>query len=137
MLGAGIPAESIVALSFTNKAAKEMSERVRKLIGGRAKKAWLGTFHSFCLSLLRRFPSEAGLTSGFSLAGTSDQLDLVRKGLEEKNWAGLYQIDQLHYQIGIAKNHLLTAEDIRSGKAVGKISIDHQVRAATTSQSGH
>ena len=129
MLGAGIPAESIVALSFTNKAAKEMSERVRKLIGGRAKKAWLGTFHSFCLSLLRRFPSEAGLTSGFSLAGTSDQLDLVRKGLEEKNWAGLYQIDQLHYQIGIAKNHLLTAEDIRSGKAVGKISIDHQVLA--------
>ncbi len=129
MLGAGIPAESIVALSFTNKAAKEMSERVRKLIGDRAKKAWLGTFHSFCLSLLRRFPNEAGLTPGFNLAGTSDQLDLVRKGLEEKNWAGLYQVDQLHYQIGIAKNQLLTPDDLRSGKALGKTSIDAQVLA--------
>ncbi|MBM4250998.1 MAG: ATP-dependent DNA helicase PcrA [Deltaproteobacteria bacterium] len=127
MLGAGIPAESIVALSFTNKAAKEMSERVRRLIGERAKKSWLGTFHSFCLSLLRRFPNEAGLTPGFSLAGTADQLDLVRKGLEEKNWAGLYHIDQLHHQIGMAKNQLLTAEDLRSGKGVGRVGIDNQV----------
>ena len=54
MLGCGIPGDAIVALSFTNKAAKEMAARTKALVGGRAKKVWLGTFHSFCLSLLRR-----------------------------------------------------------------------------------
>ena len=129
MLDCGIPASSIVALSFTNKAAKEMSERVRKLIGSRGRKAWLGTFHSFCLSLLRRFPAEAGLTAGFSLAGTSDQIDLVRKGLEEKNWAGLYQADRLHYQIGVAKNHLLGPEELRQGQGLSLINTDSAVLA--------
>ncbi len=115
MLGCGIPGDSIVALSFTNKAAKEMAERTKALVGGRAKKVWLGTFHSFCLNLLRRYPVQAGLTPGFSLAGTADQIDLVRKGLEEKNWGGVYQADKLHAQIGVAKNHLLTPDDVRRG----------------------
>ncbi len=116
MLSQGIAPESIVALSFTNKAAREMTERVKALVGGKAKKVWLGTFHSFCLSILRRFPEQAGLAPGFGLADTSDQIELVRKGLEEKNWAGLYEADRMHYQIGVAKNHLLTADDIRTGK---------------------
>lgn len=132
MLGSGILPEWIVALSFTNKAAKEMSERVKVLVGGRTKKVWLGTFHSFCLFILRKYAREAGLTPGFALAGTSDQLELVRKGLEEKNWAGLYQADRLHYQIGIAKNYLLGPEELRRGdgqKLSGMVTADLKVLA--------
>lgn len=124
MLGSGISADSIVALSFTNKAAREMSERVQSLIGDRSKKVWMGTFHSFCLSLLRQNATEADLSPGFGLADTSDQIDLVRKGLEEKGWSGLYQADRLHYQIGIAKNHLISPEDVRNGVGRDKIQGD-------------
>ncbi len=116
MLKTGVPPASIVALSFTNKAAKEMTERVKHLVGDRAKDCWLGTFHSFCLAILRKFPREAALAPGFGLAGTSDQIDLVRKGLEEKNWQGTYQVDRMHYLIGVAKNHMLLPDDLRQGK---------------------
>jgi len=129
MLGCGIPGDAIVALSFTNKAAKEMAARTKALVGGRANKVWLGTFHSFCLSLLRRYPVEAGLTPGFGLAGTADQIDLVRKGLEEKNWGGVYQADQLHAQIGVAKNHLLTPDEVRRGGGRALMSFDLAVLA--------
>ena len=115
MLNCGIQPEQIVALSFTNKASKEMTERVKELVGARAKKVWLGTFHSFCLSILRRFPAEAGLAPRFSIADVGDQVDLVRKALEENKWNGLYQAEQLHSQISAAKNSLLSPEDIASG----------------------
>src|SRR5689334_5800136 len=61
MLQSAIDAKSIVALSFTNKAAREMSERATHLVGKRAKDVWLGTFHSFCLAILRRYPHAAKL----------------------------------------------------------------------------
>ncbi len=115
MLNCGIQPEQIVALSFTNKASKEMTERVKELVGARAKKVWLGTFHSFCLSILRRFPAEAGLSPRFSIADMGDQVDLVRKALEENKWNGLYQAEQLHSQISAAKNNLLSPEDIANG----------------------
>lgn len=115
MLGCGIQPEQIVALSFTNKASKEMAHRVRELVGPRSKNVWLGTFHSFCLSILRRFPAEAGLASRFSIADMSDQIELVRKALDENKWSGMYQAEQLHGQISAAKNSLLSPEDIAAG----------------------
>lgn len=129
MLRSGIPPRSIVALSFTNKAAREMTERVRALVGNRAQDVWLGTFHSFCLGILRRFPKDADLSPGFGLADTSDQLDLVQRGLEEKNWAGLYQADRMHHQIGIAKNQMLSVADLRKGQGHPQITADLQVLA--------
>ena len=54
------------------------------------------------------------LVPGFGLAGTSDQIDLVRKGLEEKNWQGTYQADRMHYLIGVAKNQNISTLDSRS-----------------------
>jgi DNA helicase-2/ATP-dependent DNA helicase PcrA len=116
MLHKGVPPGEIVALSFTNKAAREMSERVKHLVGGAAKHVWLGTFHSFCLHILRSHAQAAGLASRFGLAGTADQLDLVRRALEEKNWQGLYQSDQMHYRIGIAKTHPPSPDDPRAGR---------------------
>lgn len=112
MLGCGIFPEQIVALSFTNKAAKEMAERVKTLIGPKSKKVWLGTFHSFCLHLLRTHSQAIDLPRDFGLADTADQIELVRRSLEEKGWSGLYKVDQLHQQISRAKNYLLTPEQV-------------------------
>jgi DNA helicase II / ATP-dependent DNA helicase PcrA len=117
MIANGVAADSIVALSFTNKAAREMAERVKALIGSaKSKEVRLSTFHSFCLNLLRQHQKASGLAVGFGLAGTSDQIDLVRRGLEEKNWAGLYQADRMLFKISAAKGHLLSPQDIRDGK---------------------
>jgi DNA helicase-2/ATP-dependent DNA helicase PcrA len=115
LLGRGVAPASIVALSFTNKAAREMVERTRALAGERTKDVRMGTFHSFCLALLRRFAAQAGLAPGFGLADVGDQQELVRKALEEKGWAGLYHSGQLHAQISAAKNALLNADEIRRG----------------------
>lgn len=116
MIEKGIDPSTIVALSFTNKAAREMSERTKAIIGARAKDVWLGTFHSFCLMLLRYHHSAADLPARFGLAGTSDQIDLIRRALDEKHWGNLYNVDDLHRQIGVAKNALLTPDEVRGPK---------------------
>ncbi len=129
MLGCGIFPEQIVALSFTNKAAKEMAERVKTLIGAKSKKVWLGTFHSFCLHLLRAHSHALGLPANFGLADTADQIELVRRSLEEKGWSGLYKVDQIHQQISRAKNYLLTPEQILAEGAKGPFQGDPAVLA--------
>lgn len=112
MLQRGIPASQIVALSFTNKAAREMTERAKAMAGAAVADAWLGTFHSFCLKILRDFHREAGLPRRFGLAASADQVDLVRRALDEKRWSDHYDAAQLHQQISTAKNKLLLPQDI-------------------------
>lgn len=129
MIGAGIAPEQIVALSFTNKAAREMTERVKHLVGERTKRIWLGTFHSFCLHVLRLYPQEAGLAKGFGLVATSDQIDLVRKALDEKGWSGEYNSEKMHAQISTAKNFLLSPDDLRKGPIDTKVTDDPIVLA--------
>jgi DNA helicase-2/ATP-dependent DNA helicase PcrA len=112
MLAHGIDPSHVVALTFTNKAAKEMRERLTELVGRKAKGLFIGTFHSFCLRILREFAAEADLDPRFTLAGTADQLDLVRKALEEKKWQGLYRPDEILARISQAKNALLLPSEI-------------------------
>lgn len=112
MLDQGISPSQIVALTFTNKAAREMKERVRDLVTRRLKGLTCGTFHSFCLTLLRRFPDQANLHHQFGLAGTADQLDMIRRSLEEKGWHGLYKPEELLARISRAKNALLTPDQV-------------------------
>lgn len=114
MLEAGISPECIVALTFTNKAAKEMKERLADLAGKKAKRIFIGTFHSFCLRILREFADRIGMDQRFSLAGTSDQLDLIRKALEEKGWQGLYKPEDLLARISSAKNALLLPSELNN-----------------------
>jgi DNA helicase-2/ATP-dependent DNA helicase PcrA len=115
MLGSGIEGQHIVALTFTNKAAKEMRERLIELVGKRAKPVFIGTFHSFCLRILREFSSHLGMDPRFTLAATSDQLDLIRKALEEKGWQGLYKPEDLLARISSAKNALLLPHELGHG----------------------
>ncbi len=76
-----VPSHQILAVTFTNKAAAEMRERVEKLLPGAELRAWLSTFHSFCVRLLRREAAAAGLPPGFVIYDEDDQLQAVRGAL--------------------------------------------------------
>ncbi|HQT40296.1 MAG TPA: UvrD-helicase domain-containing protein, partial [Acidocella sp.] len=72
----------ILTVTFTNKAAREMRERVAKIIGQPAEGLWLGTFHSLCARMLRRFADRVGLQSNFSILDPDDQLRLLKQIME-------------------------------------------------------
>jgi len=82
----------VLAVTFTNKAAREMRERVGALLGRPAEGLWLGTFHALCARMLRRHAEHVGLTPSFSILDTDDQLRLLKQVMEAgkidaKRWA--------------------------------------------------
>jgi DNA helicase-2/ATP-dependent DNA helicase PcrA len=79
----GAPESSVVAMTFTNKAAGEMKERVGTLLGTHRPRSFVGTFHAYCVRLLRRFAEEAGIPKGFVVFDSDDQLAIVRRALKE------------------------------------------------------
>jgi DNA helicase-2/ATP-dependent DNA helicase PcrA len=84
--------DEILAVTFTNKAAREMKNRVGKLLGEQVEGVpWLGTFHSICVKLLRRHAELVGLKSNFTILDTDDQLRLLKQliaaeGIDDKRW---------------------------------------------------
>ena len=102
---------NILAITFTNKAAREMKERVQALLGGAAEEVWISTFHSMCVRILRRDIDRIGINRNFSILDTTDQLSVIKNILKEKN------IDPKKFEprtilgaISSAKNELLTPE---------------------------
>jgi hypothetical protein len=84
MLAEGIAPESILGLTFTNKAAREMRERLAQLVGEEAsKRVTLGTFHSFCIRILRKHIARLGFQTGFTIADESDQQGIFKQALGE------------------------------------------------------
>lgn len=81
LVSRGIHPDSILAITFTNKAAEEMRRRVEALAGG--SYPWIRTFHSACAAMLRRWPRSAGLEPGFSIFDTSDQKRVVRQAAKD------------------------------------------------------
>ena len=82
----------ILAVTFTNKAAREMKKRVEGLLGGAIEGVpWLGTFHAICVKMLRRHAELVGLKSSFSILDTDDQIRLLKQlivaaGIDDKRW---------------------------------------------------
>ena len=70
---------SILAVTFTNKAAGEMKQRIEQLVGGRAKRVWIGTFHSICARILRYEADSFGLDSNFTIYDEDDRRSLMRR----------------------------------------------------------
>ncbi len=79
----GIPPREIMAVTFTNKAATEMRERIERMLGGAPPLPWIGTFHALCRRMLLRFPTEAGLPENFQILDRDDQKTLVRQVLRD------------------------------------------------------
>lgn len=111
----------ILAVTFTNKAAREMRERVGRMIGPAVEgMPWLGTFHAIAAKMLRRHAELVGLQSNFTILDTDDQLRLLKQlvqaeGIDEKRWPAR----QLAGLIDQWKNKGLAPEDVGAGEAEG------------------
>ena len=104
----------ILAITFTNKASKEMRERVEALVGGRARAMWVMTFHSACARMLRADAERLGYTRGFTIYDEQDSLRLVKNCVEELDVdPKRFAPRGIRRQISDAKNGLLDAEAYR------------------------
>lgn len=102
---------SILAITFTNKAAREMLDRVTQLVGLTAKDMWVSTFHSMCVKILRRDIGRIGMNSNFTILDSSDQLSVIRQCMKELNIdSKKFEAKVFLSSISNAKNELVTAQ---------------------------
>ncbi len=103
---------NILSITFTNKAANEMKERVSGIVGDVAREIWMGTFHSICVKILRRFIDRIGFDSSFIIFDSSDQKTLVKTCLKELAIDDkLFTDRSVLAEISNAKNEMLEPED--------------------------
>lgn len=105
LLQQAVPASRIMALTFTNKAAREMKERITKLVGAEARYLAMGTFHSICTRLIRPYAELLGYTRDFTIYDTPDSKSVIKaickeRGLDEK----IYKPGAVQARISMAKN---------------------------------
>ncbi len=107
----GIPSYRILAVTFTNKAAREMRERTERLLGGALRGATIGTFHSVCARILREEGERIGLNRGFVIYDSTDQRNIIRTVLRQLNIDDkLFPPASVHAAISRAKNELIPPE---------------------------
>ena len=98
----------ILAITFTNKAANEMKERIANLVGDNVKDMWVGTFHSICVRILRRFIDRIGFDTSFIIFDTSDQKTLIKNCLKDLAIDDkLFNERSVQSEISNAKNDML------------------------------
>ena len=111
LLEKGVSPFNILTLTFTNKAAREMRERIDRLVGHRAKDLWMGTFHSMFARILRRESEKIGYPSNFTIYDTQDSKNLIKTiikelGLDDKT----YKPNLVYNRISNAKNNLISPQ---------------------------
>ena len=99
---------NILAITFTNKAANEMKERVANLVGEQAKDLWMGTFHSICVKILRSHIDKIGFDSSFIIFDTSDQRTMIKRCIKELDLDDkMFTERSVQSEISNAKNEML------------------------------
>ncbi|AIQ65778.1 ATP-dependent DNA helicase PcrA [Paenibacillus stellifer] len=105
------PPWAILAITFTNKAAREMQERVSRLVGPDGRDIWVSTFHSMCVRILRKDIERIGFTSNFSILDSTDQLSVIRACMKELNIdTKKFEPKAVQSMISTAKNELVTPQ---------------------------
>ncbi len=139
LVQSGTDPRTIAAVTFTNKAAGEMRERARELLDGAPVSSFVGTFHAWCLRLLRRRSREAGLPPRFSIADSSDQLALVREAMGELSISEqVLPPNAVRARISSAKNALVSAERFAAtqtdfaGERIAQVYTLYQKKLAAT-----
>lgn len=128
LINSGVDAFNILALTFTNKAAREMQKRIEQVAGAEAKNLWMGTFHAVFARILRYEAGKLGYTGNYTIYDTSDTKSLIKaivkeQGLDEK----LYKSSAVYNRISLAKNNFISvrqylddpeiqSQDIASGR---------------------
>ncbi|MBO7452205.1 MAG: UvrD-helicase domain-containing protein [Clostridiales bacterium] len=103
---------SILAITFTNKAANEMKERINKLVGDSSRYIWSGTFHSIFARILRRHAECLGFTSAFTIVDTDDQIKLIKQIMAELEIPEkLYKPRNFQFEISSMKNNMVSPEE--------------------------
>ncbi|AFU69571.1 ATP-dependent DNA helicase UvrD/PcrA [Psychroflexus torquis ATCC 700755] len=109
LMSEGVDSFNILALTFTNKAAKEMKNRISKIVGAEAKNLWMGTFHSVFAKILRFEGGKLGFPSNFTIYDSNDSQQLIRSIIKEKNLdKDIYKYKQILSRISSFKNSLIT-----------------------------
>lgn len=119
LLHNGVDAFNVLALTFTNKAAKEMRERIEKIIGLEARSLWMGTFHSVFAKILRKEHEKLGFPYNFTIYDTLDAKNLIKaiikeSGLDDK----VYKPGIVYNRISAAKNNLISAQAYNKDNAI-------------------
>ena len=111
MLEQGNAPESILALTFTNKAAREMKERIAALVGSaKSRYLWMGTFHSVFIRFLREEAQLLGFPKSFTIYDTTDSRNVIKACIKELQLDDkIYKPNEVHSRISMAKNNLVTA----------------------------
>lgn len=106
---------NILAITFTNKAAREMKERIQQLVGDIAEDIWISTFHSMCVRILRRDIDRIGFNRNFTILDSSDQLTVIKQVMKEKNLdPKKFPPRNFLHQISNAKNQLWGPEELQT-----------------------
>ncbi len=113
LISDGVPATSIAALTFTNKAAAEMRERVAHLVpnAGQVKDLTVGTFHSLGLGILKKERKQLGFPRGFVIYDTADQLGIIRELLRRIDAGRRFDVKAILTRISLAKNAFVSPDD--------------------------